>query len=71
KDLDEMTEKAGSIDDPKEQQAAFERFTDTMQERGALGILFRLVDTWGYQKKLQFLPRGDENLYPWEIGVKQ
>ncbi|OGL59160.1 MAG: hypothetical protein A3J27_05100 [Candidatus Tectomicrobia bacterium RIFCSPLOWO2_12_FULL_69_37] len=70
KDLDEMNEKAGAIIGPREQQAAFEKLTDTMQERAALGILFRLVDTWGYKKNLRFVPRGDENIFPWEIGVK-
>lgn len=71
KDLDKLNEKAGALNDPEEQQVAFEKFTDAIKEKAALGILFQLVDTWGYRKNIQFTRRGDESLYPWEISFKQ
>ena len=57
--------------DPEEQQVAFEKFTDAIKEKAALGILFQLMDTWGYRKNIQFTQRGDESLYPWELSLKQ
>ena len=70
KELDEWNEKAAGIDDPKEQQAAFEKLTDMMKERSVHKIFFQMVDAWGYRKSLELSPRADENLFPWEIHMK-
>ena len=71
KDLDEWNEKSAAIDDPREQQAAFEKFTDTMKERAALRVFFQLVDAWGYRKGLEFVPRPDETFYVWEARTTE
>ena len=45
--------------------------TDIMKERAVHKVFFQMVDAWGYRKNIEFFPRPDENLYPWEIRVKK
>ncbi|MBI2176799.1 MAG: hypothetical protein HYU38_00395, partial [Candidatus Tectomicrobia bacterium] len=69
-DLDEAIEKAAATADPKEQQAAFERVTDLMKEKATHKIMFKIHDIFGFNKRLNFQPRHDEQLQPWEISLK-
>ena len=69
-DIDEAVNKAAAMSDPKEQHAAFEKVTDMVKEKALLSIFYRTHDIYGYNKALNFVPRHDEALYPWEITVK-
>ena len=69
-DIDEAVDKAAATSDPEEQHAAFERLTATIKERALLSILYRTHDIYAYSKALNFIPRHDEALYPWEISAK-
>lgn len=69
-DLDAAIDKAYATADPGEQQLAFEKVTDMMKERATHKILVKLYTTFGFQKNLEVRPRHDDNIYPWEIGVK-
>ncbi|MBI3126799.1 MAG: hypothetical protein HYZ11_04260 [Candidatus Tectomicrobia bacterium] len=69
-DLDGAIEKAATTADPKEQQAAFERVTDLMKEKASHKVMFKIHDIFGFNKRLNFQPRHDEQLQPWEISLK-
>ncbi len=34
-------------------------------------ILWKLRDVYAFRKRVQFQPRQDETLFPWEIAVKK
>jgi peptide/nickel transport system substrate-binding protein len=70
-DLDAAIDKAAALTDPKAQQAAFEAVTDMMKEKVTHKIFFKIHDVIGYSARLEFTPRHDETLFPWEIVVKQ
>lgn len=70
KDLDEAIDKAASIYEPEEQQVAYEKVTDMIKEKAALRILYKLHDVFALSKRLDYRPRHDEMVYPWEIRVK-
>jgi peptide/nickel transport system substrate-binding protein len=70
-DLDAAIDKAAALTDPKAQQAAFEAVTDMMKEKATHKIYFKIHDVMGYSSRLEFTPRHDETLFPWEIVVKQ
>jgi len=69
-DLDEMINKAAALEDLKEQQLAFEKVSDKMMELATHKPLYRLHDIFGINKRIEFTPRHDEQLHPWEIVVK-
>ncbi|MEK7873754.1 MAG: ABC transporter substrate-binding protein [Chloroflexota bacterium] len=69
-DLDAAIHEAYATADPKEQQLAFEKVTDIMKERATHKVLVKLYTTFGFRKDLEIRPRHDDNVYPWEIGVK-
>jgi peptide/nickel transport system substrate-binding protein len=69
-DLDEMIDKASALEDPKEQQAAFEKVSDAMLELATHKPLYRLHDIFGVNRRIEFTARHDEQLHPWEIVVK-
>ena len=41
-----------------------------MKERATHKVLVKLYTTFGFRKDLEIRPRHDDNVYPWEIGVK-
>lgn len=62
---------AAAAQDPEGQQAAFEKITGMTRDRALLRILYyRIHDIYAYRKALNFIPRHDEALYPWEISAK-
>ena len=65
-----MIDKAAALEDLKEQQAAFEKVSDTMLELATHKPLYRLHDIFGVNKRIEFTARHDEQLHPWEIVVK-
>lgn len=69
KEIDEAIDRAAGLEDPRAQQATFERATDLMKEKAAHKILFRTYDVYGISKRIQFQPRHDETLHPWETEV--
>ena len=69
-DIDEAVNKAASVADHEEQHAAFEKIADMVKERTLVSILYRTHDIYAYSKALNFFPRHDEALYPWEITAK-
>jgi peptide/nickel transport system substrate-binding protein len=71
KDLDEQVEKAAATVDTKQQQIEFEKVTDMIKERALHKLMFKIQDVFGFRKGLEFQPRHDETLYPWEIVVKR
>jgi len=71
KELDEAVDKATGLEDPKEQQIAFEKVSDMMKDLALFKVLYRLHDIFGVNKRIEFKPRHDEQLHPWEIVVKQ
>jgi peptide/nickel transport system substrate-binding protein len=70
-DLDAAIDKAAALTDAKAQQAAFEAVTDMMKEKVTHKIYFKIHDVMGYSSRLEFTPRHDETLFPWEIVVQQ
>ncbi len=70
-DLDAAIEKAATTTDPAAQQKAFEAVTDLMKEKATHKIFFKIHDVIGYSSRLDFFPRHDETLFPWEIVVKK
>ena len=70
KELDAMIDKAAAMEDPEVQQAAFEKVSDAMLELATHKPLYRLHDIFGINKRIEFTPRHDEQLHPWEIVVK-
>ncbi len=70
-DLDQAIEHAAALGDSEAQQAAFEAVTDMMKEKVTHKIFFKIRDVIGYSNRLDFFPRHDETLFPWEIVVKQ
>jgi peptide/nickel transport system substrate-binding protein len=70
-DLDEAIDKAAALTDPTKQQAAFEAVTDMMKEKVTHKIYVKIHDVLGYNSRLDFTPRHDETLFPWEIVVKK
>ena len=69
-DLDEAIDKAAATEDLKEQQNAFEKVTDMTKEKATHKVFVKIHDIFGYRKNLEFRPRGDETLFPWEIVMK-
>jgi peptide/nickel transport system substrate-binding protein len=70
-ELDKAIDEAEAMIDPKAQQAAYEAITDWMKEQVTHKIYFKIHDVMGFSKRLDFTPRHDETLFPWEIVVKQ
>lgn len=69
-ELDAAIDKAAATSDPEAQQAAFEAVTDMMKEKATQKIYFKIHDVVGFNSRLEFTPRHDETLFPWEIVVK-
>ena len=65
-----MIDKASALEDLKEQHLAFEKVSDKMLELATHKPLYRLHDIFGINKRIEFTPRHDEQLHPWEIVVK-
>ena len=70
KDLDAAIDKAVATVDLEEQQLAYEKVTDIMKEKAMHKILWKLRDVYASRKRVEFKPRQDETLFPWEIVVK-
>jgi len=70
-ELDAAIDQAAATSDPEVQQAAFEAVTDMMKEKATQKIYFKIHDVVGFNRRLEFTPRHDETLFPWEIVVKQ
>ncbi|OGL59968.1 MAG: hypothetical protein A3J27_10720 [Candidatus Tectomicrobia bacterium RIFCSPLOWO2_12_FULL_69_37] len=70
KEFDEAVDKAAAMEDPKEQQIAFEKVSDMMKDLAMFKVLYRLHDVFGVNKRIEFTPRHDEQLHPWDIVVK-
>ncbi len=70
KDLDDMNEKAGAIQDAAKQQKAFEAVTQKMKDEAAIKVMYKFRQTFGIKKGLQFRPRGDGSLNVWEMVKK-
>ncbi|MDA1000313.1 MAG: ABC transporter substrate-binding protein [bacterium] len=70
KDLDAQIDKAGGTEDPAQQQKEYEKVTDMMKEKATHKIFFKIHNIFGVSKRIEFLPRHDETLQPWEISVK-
>lgn len=71
KEFDDAVDKATAIEDPREQQIAFEKVSDMMKDQALFKVLYRLYDIFGVNKRIEFTPRHDEQLHPWTIVVKQ
>lgn len=69
-EIDAMIDKASALEDLKEQHLAFEKVSDRMLELATHKLLYRLHDIFGINKRIEFTPRHDEQLHPWEIVVK-
>ncbi|MBI3127866.1 MAG: hypothetical protein HYZ11_09700 [Candidatus Tectomicrobia bacterium] len=69
-EIDAMIDKASALEDLKEQHLAFEKVSDKMLELATHKPLYRLHDIFGINKRIEFTPRHDEQLHPWEIVVK-
>lgn len=65
-DLDAQIDKAVATDDPKRQQAEFEKVTRILKDRALFKIYYRTHDVFAYRKNVKFTPRHDETLYVWE-----
>lgn len=70
KEIDAAIDKAAASEDPQAQQAAFEQVTDMMKEKVTHKIMFKLHDRFAFNERIDFKPRHDERLHPWEIVVK-
>ncbi|MFC1491838.1 ABC transporter substrate-binding protein [Nitrospinota bacterium] len=70
KELDEAIEKAAATAGVKEQQAAYEKVTNMQKEMGLFRPLYKIHDVYGFRKNIEFRPRHDETINPWDIVVK-
>ena len=68
-ELDKAIDAATATVDPKKQQMAFEGVTDLMKKLVTHKIVVKIHDVLGHASNLKWIPRHDETLLPWEIGV--
>ena len=68
-ELDKAIDAATATVDPKKQQMAFEGVTDLMKKLVTHKIVVKIHDVLGHGSNLKWIPRHDETLLPWEIGV--
>ena len=70
KDLDAQVMKANAEPDPKKQHAEYDKVTQIMYDKVTHKVVAKIHDVLGYSNRINFNPRHDETLYPWEISMK-
>ena len=70
KELDKMDKDASAMADPKAQDKAFKAVTAKMKELALHKVLYKLKQTFGLQKTIQFNPQGNGTLNVWEVVRK-
>ena len=70
KELNDAIDDAALEPEPPVQQKKFENVTDLMKKHSSYKIFFKIHDVFGMRTNIEWLPRHDELMYPWEITKK-
>ncbi len=70
KDIDAQVMKANATADPKKQDAEYDKVTGMMKSKVTHKVVAKIHDVLGYSNRINWTPRHDETLYPWEISMK-
>ncbi|MBT3435561.1 MAG: hypothetical protein HOC91_16225 [Nitrospinaceae bacterium] len=70
KELDDQVKKANATPEPKAQHAEYDKATGIQKRLATHKVVAKIHDVLGYSNRINFTPRHDETLYPWEISMK-
>ena len=70
KELNDAIDDAALEADPATQHKKFVKVTSLFKKHTAYKVFFKIHDVFGMRSNIQWIPRHDEVLYPWEITKK-
>ena len=70
KELNDAIDDAALESDPATQHKKFVKVTSLHKKHTAYKVFFKIHDVFGMRSNIQWIPRHDEVLYPWEITKK-
>lgn len=70
KDIDAQVMKANATADPKQQWIEYDKVVGMTKAKATAKVVAKIHDVLGYSNRINWTPRHDETLYPWEISMK-